>query len=198
MVFINTNQGYNMKRILTAVLLVTLAACGSEDESDSTFLEGSWLSACDDHSEAGDGTLFGQSTYVYSGSNLVITNHTYDSTNCDGNEYASVLVSKAIVSVGDDVVITPSGETVTQFTFKITSQTLLYNQDADITDKNSEDYCDYNDWTAGVAKDVFSCQIGANTTVYDIALIDGDNLYFGEGVESGYPTVLSDDVNTRL
>jgi len=201
-----------LKLLLITSFIILLSACGAEDEQSetadlsapegsneevaSTILEGSWIGSCEDYSEAGDGSRYGQTTFEYIGKDVTITNRTYDSTSCEGNEYASILTSIATVIIGDDVIIA-SGDTVKQISTEVSSQTLVYSLAVDITAKNNDAYCGYTDWTSGVVKDVFSCRIGENTTILDIVLIDGTSLYFGEAEESGYPITLESLAYTK-
>lgn len=180
---------------------VTVAATENEDSNvedianQTTFLEGSWLSPCEDYNE--DGTVYGQSTFTFDAAKITVVNRTYASSSCEGNTLA-VLQTAGNVVVGDDVVLA-SGETVTQVAFEYSEQTLLLNEQDDVTAKNDASECGYIDWAVGVAKDVFSCRMGENSTALDIGLIVNGELYLGvTPEEEGYPTELTDSPLTQL
>lgn len=165
-----------------------------QTEVDSTFLQGAWLSPCEDYSE--NGTVYGQTTYTFENLNVSIVNKTYASSSCEGSAL-SVLETAADLAIGDDVILA-SGQTVTQVTFDLTEQTLLLNVQEDVTYNNDESYCGYTDWTVGVEKDVFACRFGEGLTILDISLIDGSDLYFGVIPEEGYPIELVDTPLSKL
>jgi hypothetical protein len=183
-----------MKFISIILISIGLAACGSDDNQE-TFLEGSWLSPCEDSSR--DGTRYGQSTFTFNNSNLIVVSRTYDSTSCDGDTFATIATSSGDISIEEDATLT-SGQVVTRFKMNITNMTLVFNQQDEVNNQNSNAYCDHTDWQVGVSKNVLICRLGSETTILDIALIDGNNLFLGEYVESGYPTELEGQAHIRL
>ena len=186
-----------MKRLLILASAFILTACVLEDDEDSeaTFLEGTWLGPCEDYSE--DGTEFGQSTVTFAGATVISVNRTYNSTTCEGDTYTSVQTAKSNLVVGDEVVLA-SGETVTKISFEFSEIRIRYNVQSEVAGYNATSECGFTDWEVGVEKDILSCNLGTDTIALDIALVDGDKLYFGEYVESGYPTALEADSQTRL
>jgi hypothetical protein len=184
-----------MKFISIILISIGLAACGSDDNNKETFLEGSWLSPCEDYSEGG--TRYGQSTFTFNNSNLVVVNRTYDSTSCDGDTFATIATSSGNISIEEDATLA-SGQVVTRFKMNITNMTLVFNQQDEVNNQNSNAYCGHTDWEVGVSKNVLVCRLGSDTTILDIGLIDGNNLFLGEGVESGYPTELEGQAHIRL
>jgi hypothetical protein len=165
------------------------------EESQETFLEGSWLSLCEDYSE--EGTRYGQSTFTLNNSNLEVVNRTYDSTSCEGETFATILTASGNISIEEEATLA-SGQVVTQFKINLTEMTLVYNQQNEVDDENSRAYCSYTDWEVGVSKNVLICRFGSDTTILDIAIIDGNNLFFGEYVDAGYPTELEGQAYTKL
>jgi len=166
-----------------------------QSEPDSAFLQGSWLSPCEDYSD--NGTVYGQTTYTFENLNASFVNKTYGSSSCEGSAL-SVLETTADLAIGDDVILA-SGQTVTRITFDLTGQTLLLNVQEDVTHNNNESYCGYTDWALGVEKDVFACRFGEGLTILDISLVESNNLYLGVVPEGeGYPTELIDTPLTKL
>lgn len=185
------------KGLMAGFISLLLAACGSDSDSEPTFMEGSWIGPCEDYSE--DGTSYGQSTFTFNGENVTILNRTFDSTDCEGSNYISILETAGNIAIGDDVILATTGETVTQFVINVTKQTLIYNTQANVDDKNNESECGYSDWSIGIEKDVLTCRFGDTPTILGIALIDGEELYFGEVPEDdGYPSELAETPFTQL
>ena len=185
-----------MKQLLIIASVFMLAGCIVEDEdSEPTLLEGTWKSPCEDYSE--DGTVYGQSIVTFTGSNITSINRTYDSTSCEGDTYTSVQTAKSTLTIGDQVTLA-SGQTATKVTYEFTELSIRYNLQSEVTDFNTTAECNYTDWVVGVEKDILSCNLGTDTIALDIVLIEDDKLYFGDYVESGYPTSLDAAVHTRL
>lgn len=186
---------YEVEATGTVTVSVTEDSNIEDSGNELTFLEGSWLSACEDYNE--DATVYGQSTFTFDAANITVVNRTYANSSCEGNTLI-VLETVGNVTVGDDVVLA-SGETVTQVAFEYTEQTMLLNTQDDVTQKNNESECGYTDWALGVEKDVFACRIGEDSTALEISLIVGGELYLGETPEEGgYPTELTDSPLTQL
>ncbi len=180
-----------LKLFLSSILVCLLSACGAEDESEPTFLEGSWLEQdCYDTNDAL--TEYGQSTFQYSGNKVTIYNHVYSTNDCSGDPILEARFDGSI-ALGEDKILS-SGDTVTQYTITVNTatQTALTQAKADAL--SSDENCGINDWEKDVVKSVYECKFGSEPNVLkEIAKVDGDDLYRGdyESKDStGYSTAL--------
>jgi len=165
-------------------LVLMLAACGAEDNSEPTFLEGSWLeSDCVDYND--EETEFGHVIFTFDGLNVEVLNRVYDNSSCEGSPILEGQLNGTF-KLGKEVIL-GSGDTVTQFLITINSVVATPYTIAKADNLNQDEYCEFSDWESNVKKPIFDCRFPeeGDNQIKEIAKVEGNQLLRGDFEQKG-------------
>ena len=186
-----------MKKLAVIGLSGLLSACVlEEDNSEPTFLEGTYASECEDF----DGGTYGLRTLSFEGNKLTVISNTYSDSDCQ--TLRSSNIAKASFTVGEELILPESGLVVTQVEFNYSQFVATALNDEAAATYNTDRHCGFTDWTVNEGKEILACFLEARggNPVKDVAYLEDGALDFGDVDyigENGFPTRLSGDPITR-
>lgn len=178
-----------------ALLGLFLTACGSDsdDKGEPTFLEGTWTpDYCYDIND--DFTKYAHTSLKFEGGTVTTVNSIYDSSDCDEQFKIIEFTTTNTFSLGEEVTLSPSGETVTRIDINMLTADYKPLNESGVEWAIEGDFCGKTDWVAGKSESVYDCllSINGNLTYKQIVYIDDNNeLFLGLVPEDDdYPTAL--------
>ena len=188
-----------MYKILLILLIpsisFTLFSCAKESStssSETTKLEGEWLTSCyedeDNYSYI--------STISVSGTNVEIKDEIHSDINCNSDDGIGV-VNFSSLSIGEEVTFA-SGASGNKFTMNLVNIKYTPETVAEVNSLNTDSYCGFSDWSLNTEKDFTGKTCGstsmpsANTTYLNMYKLVGNNLYLGFGTAS-YPNSVNNE-----
>ena len=192
----------SLKWFFLILVVVICSSCAEKDESDdaepTTFLEGTWKSACTSSSSS----TYSERLDVFKNTSYTNYEHQYSDSACS-TDYASKRYTYTM-AVGSDATMADGATTATKITITSVGVYVTAKTDALVATLN-RGTCSATDWAKDVEKDVSSkstedtCldEDDAMGTVYKrVMKVVGTDLWTGVGTSAtdseGYATVIED------
>lgn len=178
-----------MNKYIPLILIGTtflISACmDTSTKSNKSELEGSWSQGC-----IIDGNDYNKDVLTFSGNKLTSDSSKFSDSGCLNN--LRTFKVQGTFSIGENLVL--DNVTGNKFDFTISTISMQFNNDGDVSQNNSNASCGITTWTKGVAVDVTGCSDMGNINTGDVWKdgyhLNGNNLYLGvsDGDDSTYPT----------
>ena len=193
----------SLKWFFLILVVVICSSCAEKDESDdaepTTFLEGTWKSACTSSSSS----TYSERLDVFKNTSYTNYEHQYSDSACSTG-YATIRYTYTI-AVGSDATMADGSTTATKITVTNVGVYLTPKTDALVATLNRQGTCSATDWAKDVEKDVSSKSTEATCldeddamgTVYKrVMKVVGTDLWTGVGTSAtdseGYATEIED------
>ena len=193
----------SLKWFFLILVVVICSSCAKKDESDdaepTTFLEGTWKSACTSSSSS----TYSERLDVFKNTSYTLYEHQYSDSACS-TDYASKRYTYTM-AVGSDATMADGATTATKITITSVGLYITPKTDALVATMNSNSYCSATDWAKDVEKDVSSKSTEATCLEEDDAMgtvykrvmkVVGTDLWTGVGTSAtdseGYATEIED------
>ena len=193
----------SLKWFFLILVVVICSSCAEKDESDdaepTTFLEGTWKSACTSSSSS----TYSERLDVFKNTSYTNDENQYSDSACS-TDYASKRYTNTM-AVGSDATMADGATTATKITITSVGVYITAKTDALVATMNSNSTCSATDWAKDVEKDVSSKSTedtclnadDAMGTVYKwVMKVVGTDLWTGVGTSAtdseGYLTEIED------